>query len=394
MRILMGSESPYVTTGYGTVTNELTRRWAKDHEVYAIGWQHFGNPVQLAKNLTVLPTDLNDPTGGGRTWKPYIEEYKPDVVITLIDIWYRTDMIAKFCQEMGVPYFNYFPVDGSPFYVGYEHALHMSTQPVCMSFFGRDVIAEHFKGTIFEREFSDLPVVYHGVDTKVFKPLDPKMRARLRTQFDTPDEPFVVLQVNRNVQRKNWPMFYEAFAKFVKMLDESERKNVVLLQKVGMLKDLENGHDLPTLAKQFGIDKYISNLDKVQNPLTGYTREEMARIYGMADVHVSASAGEGAGLSILESQACGIPNIHTNYTTAPELIGGHGWLVDVKAMWYGQYNTRLAIVDSDHMAKCIYEAFKNPEMRKEYGREAHKFMLQHDWSKKADEFVKLFKEYV
>jgi glycosyltransferase involved in cell wall biosynthesis len=58
----------------------------------------------------------------------------------------------------------------------------------------------------------------------------------------------------------------------------------------------------------------------------------MAEIYTRTDVLLSATAGEGFGLPVLEAQACGTRVIVSNFSAQPELVGD-GWCVEVQPQW-------------------------------------------------------------
>jgi glycosyltransferase involved in cell wall biosynthesis len=49
-------------------------------------------------------------------------------------------------------------------------------------------------------------------------------------------------------------------------------------------------------------------------------------------VLLSATAGEGFGLPVLEAQACGTRVVVSNFSAQPELVGD-GWIVDVQPQW-------------------------------------------------------------
>ena len=52
----------------------------------------------------------------------------------------------------------------------------------------------------------------------------------------------------------------------------------------------------------------------------GVSQKTLNDVYNVMDVHSSASGGEGFGISMVESQAAGIPNVQPNFTTPPELL--------------------------------------------------------------------------
>jgi len=102
------------------------------------------------------------------------------------------------------------------------------------------------------------------------------------------------------------------------------------------------------------------------------------------------NTGEGFGLPIIESQAAGIPNVITDYTTSRELIEGHGQLVKVKEFIEGQMNTNRAMVDVEDMANCFDKYYNDRELLKKHGIEARKFTLEHyNWEKVMRMWIEL-----
>ncbi|MBM4042177.1 MAG: glycosyltransferase [Planctomycetes bacterium] len=51
-------------------------------------------------------------------------------------------------------------------------------------------------------------------------------------------------------------------------------------------------------------------------------RAELAELDNLADLRVSATAGEGFGVITAEAMACGTPSLITDYATSPELLLG------------------------------------------------------------------------
>jgi glycosyltransferase involved in cell wall biosynthesis len=85
----------------------------------------------------------------------------------------------------------------------------------------------------------------------------------------------------------------------------------------------------------------------------GVTDETMAAIYTRSDVLLSATAGEGFGLPVLEAQACGTRVIVSNFSAQPELVGD-GWCVEVQPQW----NPTQLSWFATPMVKSIVEALE------------------------------------
>jgi len=119
-------------------------------------------------------------------------------------------------------------------------------------------------------------------------------------------------------------------------------------------------------------------------------------LYRAADCYVTATRGEGLALPIIESLACGIPVIATNWSAYTDFINdSNGWLVPCKVG---------VIDDTEYIRKCLIAlnhswaypdmtslksfmryAYEFPEACKEKGRQGRK-----DMEAKTHQAVALF----
>jgi glycosyltransferase involved in cell wall biosynthesis len=118
----------------------------------------------------------------------------------------------------------------------------------------------------------------------------------------------------------------------------------------------------------------------------------MAKMYGGFDVTLHATRSEGFGVCIIESNACGTPCIGTDFTTMPELIKGHGWLVKPVTKHFSALHSLWAIPDEFEIAKALTEAYNNPKKLKKYGKKARKHSLQYDISVVGPLWARLFED--
>jgi len=100
-----------------------------------------------------------------------------------------------------------------------------------------------------------------------------------------------------------------------------------------------------------------------------------------ADAFVLSTRGEGLGLPILQSMACGIPTITTGWGAQAQFVNNdNGWLIDytkvnVSRMPHSpayEFNQKWAEPNKDHLRSLMREAFENRDKVKEKGKAARK----------------------
>lgn len=144
------------------------------------------------------------------------------------------------------------------------------------------------------------------------------------------------------------------------------------------------GWRLPDLVKDLGLQANVVFSDTSANPLHGLSREELARLYQLADVHVLSTGGEGFGIPSAEAMGCGMPIILPDNSTGPELIGPdneRGWLVPCSTHMTGpKWGVNMGVVDIEALAEAMIEAHADSKMRKSKGKAARKWVVENlDW---------------
>lgn len=392
LQLLTGSESVLMPTGYAIVMRNIIPRLVKrGWDIYHMAWQHMGMPqqygdedgnqyVQVASGSTsMLHPDF--PANMPR----YIKEYKVDVAFTLIDFWF-TDTMIKYTNQAGLPYINYFPVDGEPFNLGWLEYVKRCHTIMAMSKYGKRVITDCVRdfGRGGWKKHFELDYIYHGIDQKVFAPLKKDLHDSNREKmFKTNPDMFTIGVVGKNCFRKQHPRVIEAFAKFAKGKDD-----VILLMKVGdPANKTQQGNDLYEYVRQMGLDKgQVLFLDKTDDLVGGIDVTQLAAFYDLFDVYASSTSGEGFGIPTVEAMACGTPCIMTDYTTSKELVKGHGWLVPCNDYIVGEWNIKRGLADIDLMAAAFQDAYDHPAKVRKLGKKAHRFSKKFSWDSIADQF--------
>jgi FkbM family methyltransferase len=368
LKILWSSVTPTIQSGYGKVTREVCSRLIKrGWDIMNHGYQTMGSLNTVNDTFKML--DCGGPDYGISSLDKYAKAYNRDIVITLYDIWAFFGKI----ENINTPWVPYFPIDAEPITAPISEPLKHAYKRICFSKFA-------------ERELDKVGLnystIYHGVDTKIYKPMTKEERQELRKKMGIPQDTFMVGTNGANTwDRKDFPRIVRIFSEFVKKNNATD----ALLYLHANPDGLEGkAFSLKNLAKLYDIENQVRYAEG-KNTLydTG-----LAKMYNTFDVYFAASRGEGCGLPILEAQACGVPAIVPNNSAQPEWVEGHGWIVpcnDHIVVLTTPLHNKWYLMDVDKAVEALTEAYKNKELREEYAKGAREAMLQYDWDKIVDE---------
>lgn len=338
-------------TGFGTVTHNIGERLVRDygHDIHCLAVNYKGDHVDTNLKL-YLPTKLErlDVYGQSRIVE-MLGAIEPDVVVILNDphvirkfqwannwdterilLRYRPwlpqkvlfpsedgDLLAPILAETPAV-LAYMPVDGINNPTVWDD-LAITTQPVLMSSWGKTWLP-------------GAPVVYHGVDTKMFRPaaMEPytasngtevydKRTAKQALGYD-PDG-FLVVRVDRNSERKDFAATWKALVPVM-------RRHQDIQVHFHCKPTGELGVELPQLFSRADdvADRFYTPGN--HNTSQGWPITDLAVLYNAADLFVSTSHAEGFGLTLAESLACGVPVIAQDCSAITEVVGPGGILIE------------------------------------------------------------------
>ena len=213
------------------------------------------------------------------------------------------------------------PVDCDPLSAGDRAFLEGSgARPIAMSRHGQRML---------EAAGKLAPYIPHGIDTAVFRPAH---RKAARDRLGLAPGTFAVGINAQNVERKAIVQSLIGFADFHRAHPDS----VLFLHSTTV--PWPNPGDvayLPPVLESLGLTADAVRIESHYDIVTcRISAERMASWYNALDVLLAASMGEGFGIPIIESMACGTPVIGTRCSTMPELIPDYaGWLVDGTRVW-------------------------------------------------------------
>jgi glycosyltransferase involved in cell wall biosynthesis len=365
VKILWMSDPPTFFTGFGTVTKEiLTRLMRTDkYQIACLGWGYNGWPYDRQE----IPFDIYpsyNPNLNRDTLLKVLEEYQPNILITLGDIW-MVEWIVDLPNRLKFKFLPYFPIDGEPLYPPWSKFIRDADVPVTYSKFAQRLVQKTLPDVTPE-------LIYHGVDTHVFHPIKKEEHhrpAELKNKF-------IVGCVARNQPRKNLPALIKAFARFCE-----DKVDAVLYLHTN---PDDIGWDILDLLRRYQVFNRtcISKSASIQK---GLDKGKLNEIYNLFDVMVLPTAGEGFGLPILEAMAAGVPVIATDYSSCVELLEGRGELIKVKEfLTAGRHNIEYAIPDIDDLVAKLDLLYTQPDLRKKHSKSGLEFARTLDW----DEIVK------
>lgn len=370
-KILYMSDSPTITTGYGRVGKELCGAFVEaGHTVEVIGWGYNGEKHDLPYNI--IPCDSMRQHFGEDILAEYIVKNKPDILFTLCDPW-MVDFIPSMEERRAVSWISYYPIDGYPIPPAWHNWIRSADVSVVFSKFAREQVRLSTGKTP--------NLIYHGVDTGTFKPLD---KQGIREEFGAQDK-FVVGTVARNQPRKNLPALIKAFSIF------AENKPDTILYMHSQVNDV--GWNLEELVRRFGINDKAYTTGSF-DAIRGIPDDELAKIYNLFNIFVLPTMAEGFGLPILEAQACGVPVLVTDFSACTELVVDRQELIKVKDTIVLGRGIEQAVADVDDIVRKLnffYDDWKRKGGKKldDLGTKGVRFAKELEWDKINKDFVNL-----
>ncbi len=412
-KVLVMTDSPKIDTGFGRVGKEV---WSHlnstgKYEISAIGWFHQDNnrevpyPVYTTKKNQKGMITQEDKYAH-HSFPEYVEKLKPDLVWSLGDMW-MTDHIKDAKNRYTFKWVGYFPIDGQPVPSKWGCVVENMDHAVAYGQYGQDVIEQRAPN-------ANLSYIYHGVDTKMFRPAPKEQRQQFKKRLLGIDNKKVIGIVARNQPRKAFDSLFKMFYHVLRgewyrckecgtittsIYDEvkkeaskpaSCRKCLSKEIKKGNVRDdvvlylhcapKDCGWDLIDLQEDFDLRGNIIFNPDLQIG-RGVDERTLAAIYNAIDIFTLPTRGEGFGLPVLEAMSSGRPIVATDYSAHPEWAKGAGFLVPPKVLEAEPLtNIRRAIIDMDEYVQSIITLLDDEELCEKYGEKGREQALKMDWS--------------
>lgn len=163
----------------------------------------------------------------------------------------------------------------------------------------------------------DVRILEHAVDTTLFSSLPVSTRESVRTNINIPKDAVVLLNANRNSQRKRLDLTIQGF---VRALAKNSNLYLIIVTNLqpqgGAYYDIQRIFLEELKSQNMEAFTYIRNLVLIDSSGQGLIDDEgINQLYNVSDIGINTSDGEGYGLCQLEHMYTGAPQIVTDIGT-------------------------------------------------------------------------------
>lgn len=225
-------------------------------------------------------------------------------------------------------------------------------------------VSRYIKGEIekYLRVPSEKIEVIPNAVSQEFSPVgDEEKREAVREKYGLPRN--FLLYVGHLEARKNLARLIHAYS----LLQHPERRE----EKLVIAGDpRDQFHVLMSVVSSLNLHRDVV--------FPGYVKgEDLPALYSMAAAFVLPSLYEGFGIPSLEAMACGTPVVASNTSGIPEAVGDAAILVDP--------------MDSEDIARGLYEVLSNPARREELVKRGHARTREYTWEDAGRRTLEVYK---
>lgn len=382
LKILVVSDPPFRSSGYGNINLAQLPFMQRvfDMNFFAWGWNgKTPSNEDLARdfpNIEFYPVKRD--YYGSEVLQEVIEQCMPDILLLHGDIFMFTNTLRESLQKYRgkICQIVYYPIDGENFPPKWVPFVQQCDGLIAFNNFAK---RETEKVTQ-----ADVRVTPLGVDSALFFPMPRDERNRLRQQeFPWMNQRFVVTWIGRNMIRKNPGLAIMGFAQWVK---EHKVKDALLYMHCA--DDDRAGCSIMELVRRDfpEIENQIV-MPSLFNVSSGISRTILAKLIQCSDVGLNTSIGEGWGMPITETMACGVPVIVPAHTACLEQVGSQGErgeLIKIGACIHVANNILQHIGDPTSLAEKFQLLYQNEARRHEVASAGQEWASALTWEASAE----------
>jgi len=336
MKIVFVSDSPKIPTGFGHQAQLLGDYFvSQGHQCHYLTY-NLGNCGREGYDITLL-NDIND----SFEVESEIRNLQPDAVIVLAGSWTTVKLFEMNEVMHNCPVYYWWAFEGvsTDNYSQYANTYGKSLRPNSV------IHMSKFAADLWKDIFPTNRVAYHMADPEfAFTKYDHNEVAELREKWsdklkvDLRPEDYIFVNVNANYWRKHWDLALQALAGL-------GYDNVRYL---GRCHDrvTPDSFNVSRAVKTFGVE------DKFTLIPQSLPKEDLIELYKLSDATLNLTAGEGFGVSYLESRLIGLPQVVPALGVFME-IDPQGTFVPIDHLSY-RHNSYYQIVSVEETLNRMY----------------------------------------
>gem|GEM_PF-6892959 len=375
MRVMWMSNSPFLSTGYGVNTAEITKRLRRlGYDIVIAGFAgHMRGTTLLYEGMYVLPIRYHPFMQD--VIEKYFKKFRCDILIAHFDIWVTPWLPEK------LPTIAYSPID-----IIFKGRLAITLKRILE----KCKLVVPFTKEVEEICRKDLDNVAeyipHGIDTSVFRPMD---KEEIRKEMGIGKDDFVIGIVAANVDKTDRKNFYGMLETIRKFIDEVKDDNIKFYIHSDV-SDTVRGIYLAELIEQFGLKDRLYMTDTIYFDV-GLPKKDLAKIYNCFDVLLNLCKRGGFERIPLECMACGVVPLMTDWYNLREYLPEE-LRVRVKAVIGNALGGEEAIADTDHAVELLKKLYYDTSFYNKMRKKCIEIAKKYDWDNIIPKWDKLLGE--
>ena len=397
MRFVLVSTHVDQTTGYSKVSYALLRQLATlspKVKTYHFGFQRHPSRANIRKypeGITSYDAAANeDPKEEGFGYNKiyeYLDMVNPDVVMIYND----PLTICRFIESM-----KYEP-GKSPYRLWvYLDQVYEGVAPQLVDVIRRSSERIYCFTESWKKVFlgygpaSDVRVLEHAVDSTNVSSLPPDARHGIRKSVNLPSDAVVLLNMNRNSQRKRLDLTVQGF---VRALAKNSKLHLMIATNLnpqsGAYYDVQRIYHEELKLNKLDPLPFMRNLILIDTAAPNIVDDDgVNQMYNIADIGINTSDGEGYGLCQLEHLYTGAPQVVTGLDTYKAFLNDTvaGFVPSSGRSYFAggmPHGFWYPLFTPEDVAKQIEHVVENLPSMKEAAKK-HTFKT---WSSICDEFL-------
>lgn len=367
VRILFYATSPNQGTGYSTVGNQISNYLAEkdDIEFYYFSIHNFKHQkvsryISNKINFIDVNKDQKESEFGYDIFYDCLIDIEPDIIVIYNDIIVTCGLLNVINTKFR----------GKSKVVSYLDLVYPDETYKKIDFIKNSVdhvifFSDYWYkwGLDFGFDKERISIMYHGL--KKLKKID---KIQSREKINMPVDGFVLLNSNRNSERKALDITISGFLKFYKMVRDNGYDNNKLYLYLNCSLTSVCGFDIIDIIDMFCKKENLdSNIIKNTNILIFQTKidisdETLEYLYNACDVGVNSCTGEGFGLCNMEHASLGKAQVISNVGGLSDIFN-HKYVEKIEPVFqiylpnlHG-FNGYASYCDPNDFAKAFYKYY-------------------------------------